>query len=75
MPRLNMRNESEHHSGDYLSTIDVAEHLHISPRTVRLWAECGEIPAVKIGRLWRFDYRLFTEWLLTRSTGQMTEIR
>ena len=37
-----------------ISTATVAQWLGISTRTVCLWAECGEIPAVKIGRQWRF---------------------
>lgn len=29
--------------------------LDVSPDTVRRLAESGEIPAVRIGRFWRFD--------------------
>jgi excisionase family DNA binding protein len=38
----------------FLTTEDVARLLNISPRTVCLWAELGKLPAVKIGKLWRF---------------------
>jgi len=50
----------------YLSTAIVANRLGVAPRTVCLWAECGEIPGVKIGRQWRFDEGKFSEWLSSK---------
>ena len=55
--------------GSYRSTASVAKQLCISPGTVRLWAECGEIPAVKVGRLWRFDEAALSEWLARRAAA------
>jgi excisionase family DNA binding protein len=46
-----------------LSTATVAHWLGISTRTVCLWAECGEIPAVKVGRQWRFREEELRRWL------------
>jgi excisionase family DNA binding protein len=37
-----------------LTTTEVAAILHISPRTVRLWAESMQLPALRIGSRWRF---------------------
>ena len=37
-----------------LSTSAVAKWLGVSARTICFWAECGEIPAIKVGRQWRF---------------------
>ncbi len=34
---------------------EVAAYLRVQPATVRALARRGEIPAVKIGRVWRFD--------------------
>jgi excisionase family DNA binding protein len=51
----------------YLSTANIAARLNITTRSVRLWAECGEIPAVKLGRQWRFEQRAFEEWLTART--------
>jgi excisionase family DNA binding protein len=51
----------------YLSTASIAARLNITTRSVRLWAECGEIPAVKFGRQWRFDQQAFEEWLAART--------
>ena len=46
-----------------LTTAAVAKWLGIAPRTVCLWAECKEIPAIKIGRQWRFRETELREWL------------
>jgi excisionase family DNA binding protein len=42
-----------HPSCRLLKTSDVAKLLGVSARTVCLWAECDEIPAIRIGRQWR----------------------
>jgi excisionase family DNA binding protein len=42
-------------NGDvFLRTAEVASRLNVAVRTIRLWAECGVVPALKIGRQWRF---------------------
>lgn len=46
-----------------LKTKDVARLLSVAPRTVRLWAECGELPGVKAGRQWRFQSDKLNEFL------------
>ena len=38
----------------FLRTAEVASRLNVAVRTIRLWAECGVVPALKIGRQWRF---------------------
>ena len=41
--------------GDEILTIEeVAKYLRVSDRTVYDWAQKGEIPAGKIGTVWRF---------------------
>jgi len=49
-----------------LTTAAVAKWLGISTRAVCLWAECKVIPAIKVGRQWRFRQDELSEWL--RST-------
>jgi excisionase family DNA binding protein len=51
-----------------LKTAEVASILGISKRTVCLWAECSELPALRIGKQWRFRRKAFFEWL-ERSEG------
>lgn len=59
---LNPRGEKQ---VTFLSTATVARWLGISPRTVCFWAECGEIPALKVGRQWRFREEEIRRWLDT----------
>jgi excisionase family DNA binding protein len=46
-----------------LTTAAVARWLGISTRAVCLWAECEEIPAIKVGRQWRFRQDELRDWL------------
>jgi excisionase family DNA binding protein len=46
-----------------LKTGEVAQILHVSSRMVCLWAECGEIPAIRVGKQWRFRQQDLTKWL------------
>jgi excisionase family DNA binding protein len=56
-----------------LTTAEVAKLLRISARTVRLWAECSELPALRVGSQWRFRVTEI-ERLLTKG-GQQAEPR
>jgi excisionase family DNA binding protein len=46
-----------------MTTEAVAKWLGVSTRTVCLWAECNEIPAIKVGRQWRFREGEVSQWL------------
>ena len=58
-----MRNTNSEYKHPFLSTAAVARWLGISTRTVCFWAECGEIPALKVGRQWRFREEELRRWL------------
>src|SRR3977135_2109171 len=53
------------HSYDvhFLTTVEVSVLLRISRRTVCLWAECSELPAVRIGKQWRFRRDDINRWI------------
>jgi len=53
-------------SKTFLATREVAELLQVTTRTIRLWAELSEIPAVRIGRQWRFRPLEISAWLAER---------
>ena len=53
-----------------LTVIDVAEMLSLSPMTVYRLAKKGEIPAVKVGRCWRFTKEAIEKWLSGKSWEQ-----
>ena len=53
-----------------LTVIDVAEMLSLSPMTVYRLAKKGEIPAIKVGRCWRFTKEAIERWLSGKSWEQ-----
>ena len=54
-----------------LTTAAVARWLGISTRAVCLWAECKEIPAIKVGRQWRFRQDELRDWLQGARDGKV----
>ena len=55
---------------DILTLDEVAKYLRVSDRTVYDWAQRGEIPAGKIGTVWRFKKSDLEKWVDERlSTG------
>ncbi|MBQ6780086.1 MAG: PTS sugar transporter subunit IIA [Treponema sp.] len=61
--------------GDDILTIEeVAKYLRVSERTVYDWAQKGEIPAGKIGTVWRFKRSEIEKWVNERlSSGARPE--
>jgi excisionase family DNA binding protein len=50
---------------DPLWTVDdVAAYLKLQPETIRSMARRGELPALKIGKVWRFQKRAIGEMLV-----------
>jgi PTS system nitrogen regulatory IIA component len=54
---------------DILTIEDVAKYLRVSERTVYDWAQKGEIPAGKIGTVWRFKKDSIERWVNERLSG------
>jgi len=49
---------------DALMTVEeVAKYLKVEESTVYTWAREGKIPAMKIGRFWRFEKEDMDKWL------------
>ena len=57
-----------------LSTAAVARWLGVATRTICLWAECSEIPAIKVGRQWRFREDELREWLRGPQAAKVTNV-
>ncbi|MDR2537858.1 MAG: PTS sugar transporter subunit IIA [Treponema sp.] len=55
--------------GDILTIEEVAKYLRVSERTVYDWAQKGEIPAGKIGTVWRFKKSEIEHWVNDRLTA------
>ncbi len=55
---------------DILTIEEVARYLRVSERTVYDWAQKGEIPAGKIGTVWRFKKQEVENWVNARLSSQ-----
>jgi len=49
-----------------LTIKDIAKYLKLNEATVYLWAQEGKLPAIKIGRFWRFKKEDIDKWLEER---------
>jgi excisionase family DNA binding protein len=47
----------------WVSVDQVAQHLNVKPDTVYKWLERKDMPAHKVGRLWRFKITEIDEWV------------
>lgn len=47
----------------FLTTEEVLSYLKITPRTIYRLIRSGELPAVRIGRQWRFRRADLDQWL------------
>lgn len=53
----------------FLTTEEVLEYLQVNLRTVYRLIKAGKIPAVRVGRQWRFRKRDIDAWLDSQGTG------
>jgi excisionase family DNA binding protein len=54
----------------FLTTEEVLEYLQVNLRTVYRLIKAGEMPAVRVGRLWRFRKRDIDAWLDRQRSGR-----
>jgi excisionase family DNA binding protein len=48
---------------DKIMTLEeVADYLRLTPQTIYTWAQERKIPAVKLGKEWRFKKSLIDKW-------------
>jgi excisionase family DNA binding protein len=53
-----------------LSDTQAGELLGLHPKTVQRLARAGDVPALRLGRYWRFRASELNEWLETLATGR-----
>ncbi len=56
-------------SEQWVSVEQVAQHLNVKPDTVYKWLERKEMPAHKVGRLWRFRISEIDQWVKNGSAS------
>lgn len=47
---------------EILTIDEVAEYLRLTPQTIYKWAQEKRIPAVKLGKEWRFRRSVIDKW-------------
>ncbi len=59
---------------ELLTVNEIANYLKLDPVTVRRKAAKGEIPAIKLGKQFRFDRDQIDKWLLQKTVGRPAHI-
>jgi len=52
---------------------DISQHLQVHKDTIRLWIKKGEIPAHKVGRLWRFKLSEVDDWVRSGKSADINK--
>jgi excisionase family DNA binding protein len=55
---------------EILTLEEVAEYLRLKPQTIYKWAQEKRIPAVKLGKEWRFRKSVLDRWLDEQLLGE-----
>ncbi len=48
---------------NWISITEAAEHLGVTKDSIRKWIKKTDVPAHKIGKLWRFKKSELDEWV------------
>lgn len=54
----------------WLSIEEIAEYLGVNKDSIRGWIKTKEMPAHKIGRLWKFRASEVDEWVLSGKAAE-----
>jgi len=52
---------------EIMTTNEIAQYLKLHPITICKYAAEGKIPAIRIGRVWRFDKKAIDKWISSAS--------
>ena len=50
---------------EIMTTREIAKYLKLHEITICKYAAEGKIPAIRIGRVWRFDKETIDKWITT----------
>jgi excisionase family DNA binding protein len=62
------------HFEPLLDEIQVGEMLGLHPKTVQRLARAGRLPAIRLGRYWRFRASSLDQWISVQSSGQPARV-
>ncbi len=54
---------AENYTESWIGIEDAAKHLGVTKDTVRSWIKKTDIPAHKIGKLWKFKLSEIDQWV------------
>jgi excisionase family DNA binding protein len=54
----------------WVSVEQIAQHLNVKAFTIYKWLERKDMPAHKVGRLWRFKITEIDEWVRRGDAGE-----
>ena len=57
---------------DYITVEELADQLRVNPRTIQRIIERKELPAVRVGRQWRFRREWVEDWLKKNTVNKDT---
>lgn len=60
---------------EILTLEEVAHYLRLKPQTIYKWAQERRIPAVKLGKEWRFRRSILDRWLDEQLLGEDSGFR
>ena len=58
---------------EIMTVQELAQYLRLAEATIYRLAQAGEIPAVKVGRTWRFKKELINKWIREESAQRLPE--
>ena len=56
-----------------MTTREIAKYLKLHEITIGKYAAEGKIPAIRIGRVWRFDKEIIDEWISGNRMNPQTD--
>ena len=61
---------AESNSERWLSIEEIAMHLGVNKDSIRNWIKKNNMPAHKVGRLWKFKLSEVDAWILSGQAGK-----
>jgi len=58
---------------EIMDVSEVAEYLRTTPKTIYNWAKLGILPAIKLGREWRFKKSVIDKWFVHKFDAKFEE--
>ena len=59
---------------ELMTVQELADYLRVTKKTIYRLLRQGKIPAIKVGKQWRFDKAAFDKWLQQSSVGTQAKI-